>query len=488
MKIAFLASEMVPFAKTGGLADVVGSLAVVIQGLGHEVAAFLPRYKSVDLQKLGAKQVADNLQIAIGSDKETGKLFHFRHASGVDVYFIDHPGFYQRDFLYGLPAGDYPDNDRRFIFFQRAALQGMRAVDFKPEVIHCHDWQTGLMPTYLKTLYAGDSFFNKTKSVFTIHNLGYQGNFPPDSLGLTGLSWDQFKMERLEFYGKISFMKAALLDADTLTTVSERYAREIQSVQFGCGMEGVLAKRKDQIQGIINGIDPEEWDPEKDTDLAARFNLSTFEKKSANKAALQKENHLALEPKVPLAGVVSRLVDQKGIDILVPALGAMVKMGMQVVIVGTGEEKYHHVLRDIAKKNKGSIAVHILFDTKMAKRVYGGADMFLVPSFYEPCGLGQLIAMRYGTVPVVRETGGLADTVQPYDIKSGSGNGFSFQDYSSEALLASLERAVAIYKNDKKWHEVVSNAMNSDYSWEASARKYVRVYESTKRRAAAERK
>lgn len=479
MKITFAVSEMAPFAKTGGLGDVASSLSAALARLGHEVKVFLPKYKCVDIRKFHYETAIDRIAVPMGSAEESARIESLKLNNGVHVFFVDHPGFYDREELYGTAQGDYPDNDRRFTFFQRAVLESLKKLGQKQDIVHCHDWQTGLIPTYLKTLYH-DSFFQKTKSVFTIHNLGYQGNFPPDSLAATGLGWNEFRIERLEFYGKLSFMKAALLDSDILTTVSERYAQEIQSKEFGCGMEGVLAKRKNSLIGIVNGIDPEEWDPRKDPELAAHFDAKKLDKKSINKSALQKDNGLTIDPKVPVIGMVSRLVDQKGLDILIPALGEMLETGTQFICLGTGEEKYHHTLRDIAKKNKGKLAVHILFDAKMAKRIYASCDMLLMPSYYEPCGLGQMIAMRYGTIPVVRQVGGLADTVKDYDSHTGSGNGFSFEEYSSIALLNCVKRAAAIFHQEKKWHDLMAHAMTCDFSWSASAKRYVQAYESAK--------
>ncbi len=483
MKIVFASSEMEPFAKTGGLADMVGSLTGEIQSLGHEVAVFIPRYKNIDIQKRGLKMIFDDIEIPLGSDKVRGGLYAAGLKNGVTVYFIDQPEFFNRDSFYGTSAGDYHDNDRRFTFFQRAVLEALKRVAFKPDIIHCHDWQTGLIPVYLKTLYAKDLFFAKTKSVFTIHNLAYQGNFPPDSVPLTGLGWEYFKMEHLEFYGKISFLKGGIVDADTLTTVSERYAQEIQGKEFGCGLEGVLARVKDHLYGVVNGIDLKEWNPETDSDIEEKFNFKKIEKKAVNKAALQKENGLALDPKAPLIGVVTRLVEQKGLDILIPAMEILKNSGVQFLILGTGEEKYHHALRDLAKRNKGRICAHITFDAKLAKRIYAGSDMLLMPSYYEPCGLGQMIALRFGTIPVVRATGGLADTVSEFDFRTGKGNGFVFQDYKAEAVKDAVERAAAVYKNEKKWTELIENAMNCDFSWTASAKKYEQIYQTAKKRS-----
>lgn len=474
---------MEPFAKTGGLADVIGTLSGEIKALGHEVVAFLPRYRQIDTHKKGLQTVLENLEVQIGSEKIKATLFSYIAKSGVTVYFIDHPDFFNRETFYGNSSGDFSDNDRRFAFFQRAVLESLKRIPFKPDVIHCNDWQTGLIPVYLKTVYASDPFFSKTKSVFTIHNLAYQGNFPPDSLPMTGLGWEHFTMQRLEFYGKFSFLKGGILDADAVTTVSERYAQEIQSKEFGAGLEGVLSRRREYLHGVLNGIDLKEWNPATDADIYEKFDAKKIDKKAANKAALQKENGLNVDPKAPLLGVVSRLVEQKGIDILIPAMEKLANSGYQFAVLGTGEEKYHHALRDLAKRNKGRFSVHITFDPKLAKKMYAGCDMILLPSYYEPCGLAQMIGLRFGTIPVVRFTGGLADTVQEFDPKTGKGNGFVFKEYQADVLRDAIERAAAVYHNPKQWAILMENAMACDFSWGASARKYEHIYEVTKKKA-----
>ncbi|MCM8776016.1 MAG: glycogen synthase, partial [Candidatus Omnitrophica bacterium] len=349
--------------------------------------------------------------------------------------------------------------------------------DFKPDVIHCHDWQTGLIPVYLKTIYADRPIFAKAKTVFTVHNLGYQGNFPPDSMPLTGLGWELFKLEKLEFYGKVSFLKGGLVYADAITTVSERYSQEIQTKEFGCGLDGVLRLRKDHLFGIINGIDFDDWNPDTDENIFSHYNIQSIQKKYKNKSELQKENDLWVDFKLPLIGVISRLVDQKGINVLIPALAEIAQLGFQFVLLGTGEEKYHQLLREIAKRNRGQFGIHILFDAAMARRIYAGCDIMLFPSYYEPCGLGQLIAMRYGAIPIVRATGGLADTVHEFHPETGEGNGFLFQEYSSEALMRTLKHALSIYRNEKAWGQLVKNAMKCDFSWNASAKKFIHLYE-----------
>lgn len=482
MRIVFVTPEMIPFAKTGGLADVTGTLPKEIQALGHEVVCILPKYKKVDSSRWPLKDAIDRLQVPVGSDVETSRVFGFDDRSGMKVYFLDQPEYFSRDELYGTPMGDYPDNDHRFVFFQRGVLEALKKLGFKPDVIHCHDWQTGLVATYLKTIYANDAFFAKTKTVFTIHNLAYQGNFPPDSLPITGLSWDEFKLERLEFYGKVSFLKGGLVYADALTTVSPRYAKEIQTKEFGCGMEGVLQTRKNDLVGIINGIDPQEWDPEGDPEIPFPFSLKKMDGKAANKEALQKENHFKIDPRIPLLGIVTRLADQKGLDILAPAVEKMMKRGLQLVLLGTGEEKYHQLFRDLKKEYPQQLGVHILFDAKMAKRIYAGSDIFLMPSRYEPCGLGQLISLRFGTIPLVRETGGLADTVEDFNPKTGEGTGFVFKEYRTQAFLETLERTLEVFRDLKLWPKLMKNAMKCDFSWRASAKHYVELYNRIERK------
>ncbi len=485
MRVVFVAPEMVPFAKTGGLADIAGTLPKEIQALGQEVICFLPKYKKVDSNRWPMKKVIDRIQVPVGTEMEAGHVFCFDDPSGVKVFFVDHPEYFGRDELYGTPLGDYPDNDRRFVFFQRAALESLKKLGIQPDVIHCHDWQTGLIPLYLKKLYSGDSVFAKTKTVFTIHNLSYQGNFPPDSLPVTGLTWEEFRLERLEFYGKVSFLKAALVYSDELTTVSPRYAEEIQTKEFGCGMEGVLRARRDDLAGIVNGIDPEEWNPESDRDLAAHFSAKKTEGKEACKAALQKENQLKVDPKIPLLGMITRLADQKGLDILAPAVETIMKKGLQFVLLGTGEERYHQMFRELGKKYSSQLGVHILFDAKLAKRIYAGSDIFLMPSQFEPCGLGQMISLRFGTIPLVRETGGLADTIQDFNPKTGEGNGFVFKEYKTQAFLEALDRAVKVYGDPKLWSKLVKNGMKCDFSWRSSAKHYLELYERVKRKPVA---
>ncbi len=481
MEIVFVASEMVPFATTGGLGDVLGSLPREIAKLGHRVSVFLPKYKKISQKKLTLDLVAESIQIPLGAEIEPANIFSYRN-NELNIYLIEHSEYFDRDELYGTPMGDYPDNDRRFTFFDRAVVEGLKKLKIKPDIIHCHDWQTGLIPVYLKTLYQADPFFKKTKTVFTIHNLAYQGNFPPDSVPLTGLSWEEFKFDRLEFYGKISFMKGGLVYSDVLTTVSERYAQEIQSPGFGCGLEAVLARRKENLFGIINGINPEEWNPEKDSDIEAHFSAKNLKGKKKCKEVLQKENHLKVDEVVPVFGFIGRLVDQKGLDILAPAVEEMAKQNWQLIILGTGDEEFHKALRVLHKRHPEHLGLNITFDLKMAKRIYSGCDFFLTPSRFEPCGLGPMFALRFGTIPIVRETGGLADQVHEFNPKTGSGNGFIFPGYKTEDLLVAMRRAVSIFQNAKAMTKLIKNGMACDFSWESSAKKYAQLYEKAERK------
>ena len=481
MEIVFVASEMTPFAQTGGLADVVGALPHEIAKENHSVSVFLPKYKVISDTKFKLDCVFDSLNIPVGTEIETGKLWATK-LGDVNIFFLDQPEYFGRDGLYGTPLGDYNDNDARFVFFQRGVLESLKKLKLSPDVIHCHDWQTGLLPVFLKTLYRSDPFFKNTKTVFTIHNLAYQGNFPPDSISTTGLSWNEYRYDRLEFYGKISFLKGGLVYSDFLTTVSKRYAQEIQTKEFGCGMEGVLSYRKDDLIGILNGIDVKEWDPSRDPALVQNFDKTTLDKRIACKLALQKENGLTENPNIPLFGFVGRLTHQKGLDLIEPIIEDMVDNDWQLVLLGTGEEQYHQRLKEAAHKYPKNVSVNLTFDTKMSKRVYSGVDIFLMTSQFEPCGLGQMYAFRYGAIPLVREVGGLADTVQNFNSETSKGDGFVFLDYSPKTLLDTMKRAVLIQQDKRRWTKLVKTGMGLDFSWHASAKHYIEVYARVEKR------
>jgi starch synthase len=481
MDIVFVASEMVPFAKTGGLADVIGSLPREIAKRGHRVFVFLPKYKEITKQRFSLTTSLENMVVPIGTEQERTKIYSCSFQE-LTIFFVHHPDYFERDHIYGTPMGDYPDNDRRFTLFQRAVLETLKKLRIKPDIIHAHDWQTGFIPAYLKTIYRSDPFFQKTKTIFTVHNLAYQGNFPPDSLPMTGFSWDEFRYERLEFYGKISFLKAGLVYSDVITTVSERYASEIQTKEFGAGLEKTLEHRKKDLHGIVNGIDPDDWDPARDSELAANFTKKDLSGKRICKQRLQERHNLKVDPQAPLLGSVGRLVSQKGLDLLIEITEDIMKKGWQLVLLGTGEEKIHSALKILARRHRDQLAVNVTFDDELARQIYSGSDMFLMPSQFEPCGLGQLISLRFGTVPIVREVGGLADTICEFDPTTGCGNGFVFSSYRSKNFLKAMERAVAIFDDKKTWNKLMRNCMDSDYSWKASARRYISIYERAQRK------
>ncbi len=480
MKILYAASEAAPFAKTGGLADVAGSLPPALAALGHDVRLVLPRYRSTDPKRFGLKHVV-TVYVPLGSWRERCDVMQGTMADGVIVYFIDKDIYFDRPELYRTAHADYPDNAERFTFFSRSILEICRTLDFRPDILHCNDWQTGLTPFFLRTLYRGSAPFERTKSVFTVHNLGYQGVFWHWDMRYLGIGWEHFTPQGLEFWGKISFLKAGLVFSDAVTTVSSTYSREIQTPEYGHGLEGVLAQRAADLYGIVNGIDYGEWNPSEDASLSKKYSAVRPAGKAACKEALLK--HLGLPSDgSPLVGMVTRLVAQKGIDVLVEALSEMMELGVQVAILGTGEEQYHRILADAAARYPRRMRVLLRYDDRIAKQLYAGCDLFLMPSRYEPCGLGQLIALRYGTVPVVRRTGGLADTVLNYDERSGRGTGFVFDDYAAPALIESLRRALDVYVTKKRWQALMRSGMKQNFSWERSAAEYVKVYRKARKK------
>ncbi len=429
MKILFAASEAAPFAKTGGLADVAGSLPPALASLGHEVSLVMPRYRAVDIRKFNLKRVA-GFSVPLGTWQERCDVFAGKTAGNVTVYFIDKDIYYDRPGLYRSERADYPDNAERFIFFSRAVVELASALDLRPDIVHCNDWQTGLVPLYLKQGPGMHESLRKTHTVFTVHNLGYQGLFWHWDMRLTGLGWNVFTPEGIEFWGKINLLKAGLIYSDIITTVSRTYSREIQTPEYGCGLDGVLRKRSADLYGIVNGIDTAEWNPARDPLVSRTYSLSRPAGKAACKKALLKQLGLP-DRGAPLIGMVTRLVDQKGLDILVDGLDEIMSLGVQLVILGTGDVKYHQILSEAAGRYPEGLCVLLEYNDAVARNIYAGSDLFLMPSRYEPCGLGQLHALRYGSVPVVRKTGGLTDTVANYNRKTGQGTGFVFKEYSA---------------------------------------------------------
>ncbi|MFA4989633.1 MAG: glycogen synthase GlgA [Candidatus Omnitrophota bacterium] len=462
MKIVVCSSEVVPFAKTGGLADVAGALPLALEKEGQEVSIIMPRYKAVDTARFRLKKLNSGVLAGLA-----GK--------NIRVYFIENEGYFNRDGLYGDKNGDYPDNLDRFSFYCRKSLDLLQEIDFKPDIIHCHDWQSSLIPVFLKTIYSRNPFYKNIRTVLTIHNIGYQGLFPGEEFPQLGLDESLFNMEGLEFYGKINILKGGLLFADILNTVSPTYAREIQTKEFGFGLEGVLQKRKDSLFGILNGLDYAIWNPQNDKFLARNFSITDLAGKAQDKQDLQTLCKLPLKKDVPLIGIVSRLAGQKGLDILVEGIDEISQLDIQLVILGAGDLKYHQILQETAAKYPKTISLNLKFDDPLAHKIYAGSDIFLMPSRYEPCGLGQLISLRYGTIPLVFKTGGLADTVN-------SENGFVFARYSARDLVKTVKKALCAFKAKTKWAALVKNALKSNFSWDVSASKYLELYAKAKKK------
>ncbi len=470
MKILLAASEATPYVKTGGLADVSGALLQEYTGMNREAFLILPLYRAVR-ERFDLKDTRLKVKVAMGKERIEGRIFSHGQA-----YFVECGRFFDREDLYGTPEGDYPDNAERFIFFCRAVPEACIQLGFRPDVIHCNDWQTGLIPLYLKTVYSAD-FFRDTATLMTVHNLGYQGLFDASCLPLTGLPAGLFNPEGIEFYGKVNFLKAGLIASDIITTVSGTYAKEILTAEHGFGLDGVLRKRASDLYGVINGIDGEEWNPKKDSFLPAQYDSSDISGKAVCREHLMKQCSLRGGGKnAPLVSMVGRLTSQKGVDIFLEAAGEIVSMGAKLVVLGKGDEHYQTLVLALREKHRGAVYAKIGYDDAFAHYVYAGSDMLLMPSQYEPCGLSQLIAMRYGTVPVARRTGGLADTIADYEPLKGQGTGFLFADYKASSLAECLKRACCAFTDRRKWKKIVMDGMKMDFSWKASALRYIDLY------------
>jgi starch synthase len=482
MKVLIAASEAVPYAKTGGLADVTGTLLKELRRRKIDASLILPLYGKVREQGRALTDTGTTVTVPVGSRKIGGRIF----AAGHSTYFLECPEFFDRPELYGTPEGDYADNAVRFIFFSRGVLEACKALGVSPDVIHCNDWQTALVPLYLKTLYRDNTLFRNTAAVFSIHNLGYQGHFPPAEILQMNLGTGIYTREGIEFYGKVNFLKAGVLTADRIITVSPSYAKEILTPEFGFGLDGVLRKRSRDLRGILNGIDYEEWNPSRDPFLASHYRAADITGKSSCKRALLKSlfpgSKSHRDDRVPLMSLVGRLSDQKGLDIVIKSAEEFLSFGAKLVILGKGEERLQQACKELAGRHRKTVAVTIGFDEQFAHSVYAGSDFFLMPSQYEPCGLGQLIALRYGTVPIARKTGGLSDTIQDHVPFTKKGTGFLFTDYTPSAFLDTVKRAFCIYKDTGTMDAIVRNGMRKDFSWKASAGKYLEVYHDAFRR------
>jgi starch synthase len=475
--VIFAASECLPFSKTGGLADVVGSLPRAVAALGHQATVYLPLYRQTKLKD--ARTVVSSITVPFDDRYRFCSILDGGRQNGVQFYFVDYPPFYDRDALYGTPLGDYPDNPERYAMYCRAVLEASKILG-TPEIFHCHDWQTALIPVLLRTLYAEDPALGGTPTILTIHNLGYQGIFPADTLPLLMLPWDLFTITKLEFFGKVNFMKGALTYTDYITTVSRRYAQEIQTAEYGFGLEGVLRSRANCLAGIMNGVDYEEWNPETDQYIAARYSSTALEGKKECRRDLLERFGLDTESAAPVIGIVSRFAAQKGFDLISLAADRIAREDVKVCVLGAGDKVYEDLFRRLVKQYPGRFAVKVGYDNEMAHRIEAGADIFLMPSRYEPCGLNQVYSLKYGTVPVVRATGGLDDTIESYDVRSGKGTGFKFHEYTPEALLASLQSALVLYRKPKEWRRLMLNGMAKDFSWTVAAKEYLKIYEKVR--------
>ena len=480
VKVLFLTPEAVPFAKTGGLADVAGALPNALRHLGAEVEVMLPFYRVVRAGKLQARPLLKDLAVPLGNSELTAQVLGAKTEDGLSVYFIDREDLYDRPNLYGTPLGDYYDNLERFAFFAHAALETATTLSLKPNVIHCHDWQTGLVPALLRGPHRDSTSLGSPATVFTIHNLGYPGLFPAEKLTLTGLSGDAFfHPEGLEYYGKISLLKAGIVYSDAITTVSPTYSKEIQTPEYGMGMEGILRSRRAYLQGILNGVDYSLWDPSQDPHIPAHFSPRKMAGKQRCKESLLQE--MGLDPslaKRPLLGMVSRLDVQKGLDLLVQILDDILDLNVGLVVLGSGDEQIQQAIRHAADRSPGRIGLRIGFDEPLAHRIMAGVDVFLIPSRYEPCGLTQMYALKYGTIPVVRATGGLDDTVIQSDSQTNEGNGFKFEPYKPAAFLKTIRQAVDLFSDPTAWRKLMANGMKADFSWKQSAQEYLELYGS----------
>ncbi len=477
LRVLFVTSEAVPFAKTGGLADVAGALPKFLQSLGCDVRVVMPYYRMVRDSGYPIQSLREEIEVPVGEETIKADLYRGQLNQEIPVYFIGRDEFFDREYLYSTPKGDYFDNAERFIFFTRAALTLSRHIGLSPEIIHHHEWQTGLIPAYLKSIYRSDPFFSRSADVFTIHNIAYQGLFKKEKFGLTDLPPEMYNPEGIEFWERINFMKAGIVYADVINTVSRKYSEEIQTGEYGYGLEGILRKRGQDVFGILNGVDYQDWDPSRDPQLAARYDLNDISGKKECKRDLLKEFHLpASLENFPLLGVISRLADQKGFDLLAEIIDELFTLNVGFVLLGTGEQKYHDLFNQVAVKYPGKAGIRIAYDDRLAHKIEAGADIFLMPSKYEPCGLNQIYSLRYGTIPVVRATGGLDDTIVNYDPATGGGNGFKFFRYDASECLEKIKTAISFYHQRERWRQLLRNAMTADFSWKRSAEAYFQLY------------
>lgn len=471
IKILFAASEAVPFAKTGGLADVAGTLPRELSKLGADVRLIIPKYKSIPQSFVDSMEYVGYVYVDLAWRNQYCAVLKLEH-EGIVTYFIDNEYYFNRDGLYG-----HFDEAEQFAFFSKALLKVLPLINFKPDIIHCNDWQTGVVSVFLKTHFGHEEFYKDIKTVFTIHNLKYQGIFPKVVLSdILGLGWEYFNAEGLEFHDCINYMKAAIVYSNVITTVSKTYAEEIKHDFFGENLNGMLNKRSDSLYGIVNGIDYQENDPATDKRIFESFDVENIDGKFENKSMLQQSLGLPQRKDIPVISIVSRLVDQKGFDLIACVFEELLQLDIQMVVLGTGDRKYEDMFRNAAAEHPDKVSANLKYDGVLAQRIYAGSDMFLMPSLYEPCGLSQLFSLRYGTVPIVRETGGLNDTIIPYNEFTGEGTGFTFANYNAHEMLDAIKRALGFYRKTDIWKDIIRNGMKQDFSWNKSAQEYMELY------------
>jgi starch synthase len=482
MHIVFAASECVPYAKTGGLADVVGALPPVIASLGHQVTVYLPLYRQVQKHLKQPRVVLPSLTIPFEYYNRFVAVVDGGLRDGVQYYFIDCPELFDREYLYGSPAGDYPDNAERFALFSRAVLESAKQLGV-PDVFHVHDWQSSMLPIYLRTTYYFDPALRQAGCVLTIHNAAYQGTFPPQTTERLLLPWDVFTLDKVEQFDQFNFLKGGIVYSDVITTVSRRYAQEIQTSEFGNGLETILQRRAGDLRGILNGVDYSQWDPATDGNIAGHYTPENLKGKlECRKDLLHAYGANEVADTTPVVGIVSRFATQKGFDLIAQVAEDLANDDLFIVALGTGEPYYENLMKDLQFSHPDKFSVKVTYDEALAHKIEAGSDIFLMPSRYEPCGLNQIYSLKYGTVPVVRATGGLDDTIEEWDAKTRRGTGFKFEGHRAEDFLIELRRALAAFKDKESWQQLMRNGMAQDYSWEKPAEAYVECYEETARR------
>ena len=471
MKILFVASEGAPFIKTGGLGDVIGSLPKALQGLGLDVRVILPKYSNISMDYIKNMKFIKTINVPLSWRNQGCDIYRLEH-QGIKYYFLKNSYYFDRPNIYG-----HYDEAERYAFFSKAVLEAIPHIRFKPQLIHCHDWQTGLVGVFLNRFFRDISTYQNIKTIYTIHNLKFQGVFPQEILGdLLGLEDEYFTIDKLEFNGQVNYMKGGIAFSDIVTTVSKTYAEEIKYPFFGEGLDGFLETQGHKVLGITNGIDYHEFNPETDHHIYTNFSNSS-EGKGLNKAKLQEELGLPQDPSRPLLAITTRLTDQKGLDLLSCILDELMALDVQLCVLGCGEKKYEDLFREKAYIYPEKLSANLYFSEGLARKIYAGSDLFLMPSLFEPCGLSQLIALRYGTIPIVRETGGLKDTIEPFNQFTGKGNGFSFANYNAHDFLHTIKYALQIYGDKALWHQLIANSFASNFSWDSPAKEYNGLYE-----------